>query len=453
MTTASGTDQLPQVDHIVVLMMENHSYDNYFGMLTDRLGGFDLDAQGQPVETNNRLDGTVVPLSHAANTKQAEGVPTQSWAASHIQWAEGACDGFVKSIEKTLPGKDATVAMRYWTESDLPFYYGMARTFALANRWFSSCLGPTFPNRRFLIAGTAHGLIDDLPFAMGDYPEAGTIFDLLSAHRISWTNYHNVPPWRVNLKRLFGVRGTNFFRVLGAMLGTLFPSLLKAAQSKIQATADLYPLGILRSINHLKSMDQFYADCRRGSLPSFSIVDPDFGQWSEENPQDISAGEAFSAKVVGAVMSGKAWSKTLLIWLYDEHGGYYDHVDPPEAPLPDDVPAANPLVRFPVLGFILRHFTPFGKQIDVADTFPATYDRLGFRVPAVVVSPYSRPGFVSSTIYDHTSILRLLERKWNLPALTPRDRAANDLLDMLDLDGAPSFLDPPSWPAPLQKAP
>ena len=82
--------------------------------------------------------------------------------------------------------------MGYWSESDLPFYYGLARTFPLADRWFGSCLGPTFPNRRFLIAGTAHGLIDDSPYDLLDYPPAGTIFDMLTEHGISWANYHPV---------------------------------------------------------------------------------------------------------------------------------------------------------------------------------------------------------------------------------------------------------------------
>ena len=84
--------------------------------------------------------------------------------------------------------------MGYWTEADLPFYHGLARTFPVADRWFCSCLGPTFPNRRFLISGTAHGLIDDLPWDLVDYPAAGTIFDALSKHGISWVNYHNVHP-------------------------------------------------------------------------------------------------------------------------------------------------------------------------------------------------------------------------------------------------------------------
>jgi len=448
-TKDHGVDCLPQIRHIVVLMMENHSYDNYFGMLSGRGDGLALGPDGRPTATNTAADGSVVALSHAPGTQQVPGVPTQSWNASHIQYNDGACDGFVRSIEETLPGKDAAVAMRYWTEEDLPFYYGLARTFPLATRWFSSCLGPTFPNRRFLTAGTAHGLIDDLPFGMVDYPEAGTIFDLLSAHGITWANYHNVPAWQINVKRIFRSAGVNVVRLIGALLAGVFPSLLKSVQSKVQATADLYPLGTLRSINHLRTMSQFFADARTGSLPSVSIVDPDFGQWSEENPQDIAKGEAFASMVINAVMTGKGWPGTLLIWLYDEHGGYYDHVPPPAAPEPDGVPGESPVKRFWWLGLILR-FTPYAKQIDAIDAGTSAYDRLGFRVPAVIVSPYARPDYVTDTVYDHTSILKLIERKWNLPALTKRDATAVDPIDALDLEHPPAFLIPPDLAAPAR---
>jgi phospholipase C len=446
-----GTDRLPQVEHIVILMMENHSYDNYLGMLAGRGDGLPLDDHGQPAATNAAGDGTVVQLRHFTGTRQKPHVPTQTWNASHIQWDGGTCAGFVRSIEQTLPGQDGSVAMTYWDEDDLPFYYGLARTFPLATRWFSSCLGPTFPNRRFLIAGTAHGLIDDLPFTLVDYPAKGTIFDLLAAHGISWANYQHLSPIRVNWRRLSHAWGLNFLRTLGALLVAPFPQLVPALLSKLQATADLYPLGFLRSVNHLRPMTEFWQAARAGTLPAVSIIDPDFGRYSEENPQDIQAGEGFAAEVINAVMNGPGWPKTLLIWLYDEHGGYYDHVSPPSAPEPDDVPGLNPMQRFPVLR--LLRFTKYAKLIDAADAGPTTYDRLGFRVPAVIVSPYAKPGHVTSTIYDHTSILRLIERKWNLPPLTRRDAEANDPLDALDFQSPPHFLTPPSLPAPARPWP
>jgi phospholipase C len=197
-----GSDTLSSIHHIVILMMENHSYDNYLGMLTGHGEGFSLDANGLPTLTNAARDGMLVPLEHCSTTRQQPEVPTQTWNASHIQFNSGACDGFVRSVEDTLPGCDRSVPLGYWDEGDLPFYYGLARTFPLATNWFSSCLGPTFPNRRFLIAGTANGLIDDLIFGMTDYPKAGTIFDLLTAHGVSWVNYHHVPLVRINIKRI-----------------------------------------------------------------------------------------------------------------------------------------------------------------------------------------------------------------------------------------------------------
>ncbi len=443
-----GTDGLPEIDHIVILMMENHSYDNYLGMLAGRGDGLPLDDQGVPSSVNRAADGTVVRMRRFAGTKQRKGAPTQSWHACHIQSAGASCEGFVRSIEQLVPGQDPSVAMTYWTAADLPFYHGLAQTFPLATRWFSSCLGPTFPNRRFLIAGTANGLIDDLPFAMVDYPAKGTIFDLLSAHGISWVNYHHLARIRVNWRRLSHAWGLNFLRVLGGLVASLLPQLIPAVQSKLQATADLYPLGFLRSVNHLRSIDQFWRAARIGRLPSVSIVDPDFGRCSEENPQDVQAGEGFSAKVIDAVMNGRGWPKTLLIWLYDEHGGYYDHVPPPKATEPDDVSGASPLRSF----FLLRllRFTSLGKKIEMADAGPAAYDTLGFRVPAVIVSPYAKPGYVTEQVYDHTSILKLIERKWNLPPLTRRDAEAVDPLDALDFTNPPHFLTPPSLPSPAR---
>ena len=168
-----GTDLLPQIRHIVVLMMENHSYDNYLGMLGGRGEGLPLGPDGTPDAVNYTPNGRGYPAHHMARTTQVKNNPSQNWRSSHIQFAGGRNDGFAAAIAEALPGADPAVAMGYWTEDDLPFYYGLARTFPLADRWFSSCLGPTFPNRRFLISGTAHGLMDDLPWDIVDYPGPG----------------------------------------------------------------------------------------------------------------------------------------------------------------------------------------------------------------------------------------------------------------------------------------
>jgi phospholipase C len=457
----AGTDLLPQIRHIVVLMMENHSYDNYLGMLPGRGDGFPLGPDSRPEVSNTGLDGEVIRAFPQPATRQRLGVPSQSWQASHLQWGEGKCDGFVTSVQTvqsearsgTAEQADTTAeatstAMGYWTESDLPFYYGLARTFPVADRWFSSCLGPTFPNRRFLVAGTAHGLIDDSSYDLLDYPPAGTIFDMLTEHGISWANYHPVPKDQSRWKHYTRHRRKTIGRRLRSAAQKV-PAVTQGVQKDIQFTADVFPVGIGRCMAHIRSIDQFFTDAADGTLPAFSLVDPDFGAYSEENPQDIAKGESFAAEIIKRVMHGPGWPHTLLLWVYDEHGGYYDHVPPPAAVRPDDVDGRSVIGSRTRLEGWLRPILPgLVKSKQNLDEGPKRYDRYGFRVPAVIVSPYARPDYVCSEVLDHTSVLKLVEEKWNLPALTARDAAARTPLDALDLDGEPAFLKPPSLPEP-----
>src|SRR5580698_4147009 len=442
----AGSDLIPKIKHIVVLMMENHSYDNYLGTMAGRGDGLPLGADGTPTAVNVLPNGQRIPAHHLPSTVQVGGDPTQTWNASHISYGGGDNSGFAASVWQTVPGGDPALPMGYWTEADLPFYHGLAGTFPVADRWFCSCLGPTFPNRRFLIAGTAHGLIDDLPWNLVDYPKAGTIFDTLSKNGISWVNYHNVHPAKVVFTRLLGARGLLLLRRL-CQIGRWLPGVTNAVRGNKSFTADLYPLGLARCVNHLRTTQQFFADAAAGTLPSVSIVDPDFGAYSEENPQDIALGESFSCAVVNAVMNGPAWESTLLLWIYDEHGGYYDHVPPPAAVAPDDVPARNWQLSHPWARRLLRVLSPKSlKALENADDGPVTFERYGFRVPAVIVSPYARPDFVLSEVLDHTSVLKLIEEKWNLPPLTHRDAAAVSPLGALDLSAPPAFLKPPLLP-------
>jgi phospholipase C len=206
------------------------------------------------------------------------------------------------------------------------------------------------------------------------------------------------------------------------------------------------PLGLGRGLRHLTPVGRFFEDARAGRLPSVSIVDPDFQSTSEENPQDVRVGEGFAAAVINAVMQGPGWPRTLLVWLYDEHGGYHDHVPPPAAAEPDEVRPRSLLDSGGRVRWILQHLGDWTK-LKAADSGSGRFDRLGFRVPAVVVSPYAKPGYVSSVVYDHTSVLKLIETRWNLPPLTARDAAAADMTDMLDFSRA-AFLQPPTLAAP-----
>ncbi|MBV8982078.1 MAG: alkaline phosphatase family protein [Acidimicrobiia bacterium] len=374
-----GVDTLPQIEHIVVLMMENHSFDNYFGLL-GRGDGFALDASGKPTATNPDGKGNLVHAFHMPTPCQLQSKPSQAWNASHVQYAGGTNQGFVIS-------DSGPVAMGYWTGDDLPFYYGLAKAFPIADRYFCSTLAQTFPNRRFLHAASAFGLINDpLPGVNDPPPPTGTIYDRLNAHGITWKNYF------VDLPDV-----------------GLFPYVLKNNPGKAVP------------------ISQFYVDAAAGTLPSYSVVSPEgLGVASEENPQNIQLGESFAASVITAALHGLAWRKTLLIFNYDEHGGYYDHVPPPAAAKPDNIPPA----------------------IHVPPDQPGGYDRYGFRVPCVIASPYARKNYVSHVVHDHTSILRLVETKWNLGAMTYRDANASNLLDMVDLTSPPAFVEPPTLPLP-----
>ncbi len=444
----AGTDRLPQIKHIVVLMMENHSFDNYLGTLTGRGEGFTLGDDGRPDAENPDASGRAVRAHHLNSTSQDEGVPSQSWSAAHAQWAGGKMNGFVQATQQAAPQADKTVAMGYWTEQDLPFYHGLARTFPLADHWFSSCLGPTFPNRRFLLAGTAHGLMDDLPVNILDYPPAGTILDMLSRYGKSWVNYRPDGGDQSQFRRYWHYRrrrSGHHVRVLGRP----FKRARSGVKRDLQCTAGLYPLGMARYMLHVRGIDDFFADAEAGALPDFCIVDPDFGEYSEENPQDVRRGESFAAEVINRVMHGKAWRDTLLIWTYDENGGYYDHVAPPAAVPPDDVQGRSLVAHPSWLRSILKPLFPgYVRHAQDLVCEPLRYDTYGFRVPAVIVSPYARPDCVVSEVFDHTSVLKLVEEKWNLPALTRRDAAATAPLAALDLTAPPAFLEPPALPAP-----
>ena len=375
-----GKDLLPDVEHVVVLMMENHSYDNYFGML-NRGEGFTLDGNGVPANQDLDASGAVVLAYHLTTTEQTANHVTQNWVSSHTQWNNGKMDGFAKTS-----GREG---MGYWTGADLPFYYSLAGVFPLCDRYFGSVMAQTYPNRRFLHAATAMGLVTTtLPALDEAPPKGGTIFDKLDHFAISWREY-----------------SAGFPEI------AIFPSVFVAHTDKV--------VGI----------DQFLKDAKGGTLPFFSLITP-HPNVSEENPQDIHQGEAFSAGIIQAVMTSPNWAKTVLILTYDEHGGYYDHVPPPAAFAPDDIPP-DPVKTKGV---------------------PGGYDRLGFRVPTVIVSPFAKPNYVSHVVHDHTSILRLMETKWNLGALTFRDANASNLLDVLDFVNPPAFLTPPkladpAWPA------
>ena len=401
-------------ENVVVLMMENHSFDNYFGMLPLRgqplADGFTFDSKGVP-QNKNPLNGGYQHVFHLQGTCAPYGC-SQAWDDTHKDVNNGNMDGFAGTCD---------AAMGYWDEADLPFYYSLAKTFCVGNRSFCSTQGQTYPNRRYLYAATSEGLVSTTSATFSlPAPANGTIMDRMTKYGITWKDYASDLPALAIIPQIVEDHPSNFTTIA-----------------------------------------EFFVDCAAGTLPQVSFVDPEFGAvddvggtlfaglssipdlpasiqagmasvvntvdaqgGDEEEPQDIAIGEAFVAKVINAVLSSPQWKSTLLIWTYDEHGGYYDHVPPLGAPKPDSIP----------------------PTISSTD-YQAQFNVTGVRVPTVVVSPYSRPNAVSNVPHDHASIIATIAAKWNLPALTYRDAQANTLFDYLNLNGPPAFLTPPTLAA------
>jgi phospholipase C len=358
-------------------MQENHSYDSYFGMF-ERGDGYRL-RHGAPTNSCTGPDGAAVKVFHAPDTCQSGRGVSQRWENTHKQINGGRMDGFLYDGN--------TNAMRFWDGSDVPFYWSLASTFPLCDRFFASAPAQTYPNRRFLQAATCQDLVatDTTKVLNMPHPAGGTIWEKLDEFGISWIDY----AW--DLPDI-----------------ALFPKVWQANMDKV------------------RTFPRFLTDCRAGQLPDVAIVSPGVTAYTEENPRDIQLGEAYSASVINAILGSPAWPRTVLVFLYDEHGGYYDHVAPPDAVPPDDI----------------------APGVAATPDVPAAWDHYGLRVPAFVISPYAKKRYVSHTVHDHTSVLRLVETKFNLGALTRRDANASNLLDALDLKRRPAFLEPPELAAP-----
>jgi phospholipase C len=335
------------IDHVVVVMMENRSFDH----LTGWLPGADGKQAGL---TYLDAHGVAHPTYPLAPDFQgcAHADPDHSYEGARVDWNNGACDGWL------LPTGGDLFPIGYYRQEDLPFFGKAAPAWTMCDRYFASILGPTFPNRIYLHSGVTDRLDDS--FTRIDLP---TIWDRLAAKGVSGRYY----------------------------CGNV--SFLLLWNNKYKSIT--------------KTQSQFFADCKSGKLPAVSFIDPNLtfadsgpesGIWNDDHPHaDVRAGEYFLSTIANAVTHGPAWSRTLLVVTFDEWGGFYDHVPPPAGP----------------------------------DVDPR-YMQRGFRVPCLLISPFARRGHVAHDVYDHTSILRLIEWRWGLDPLSVRDAAANNLATALD---------------------
>jgi phospholipase C len=396
------------VEHIVFTMQENRSFDHYFGKLPDyrNARGLPNSVDGLPAGASNpSFDETFTIESHHLATDQHENL-SPSWRESHRQWnrhdpasATGLLNGFVYTAanysrnsvnSEPVCDFEGRRAMGYYTEADLPYYYALASQFAMSDRHFSSVLTATQPNRMYLLGGSSFGYIRPLNSVNGDKPiEAPAIFDVLEQKGISWKIYmvNKASPDEYTYYALF--RG-------------------------------FYDKG--RKDNpKIVDAEQFFTDAANGALPQVAMFESGVASGLDEHPRnDIFVGAQLMRRVFNALMKGPLWSKTAAFLTYDEAGGFFDHVPPPNAVPPDGIP--------PKL---------------LADDPQAGFDRYGFRVPMIAVSPFARRNYVSHTVSDHTSILKFIERRFGLNPLTQRDANAHDLTDMFDFSN-PSWMTPPT---------
>jgi len=418
--------QIP-VDHIVVLMQENRSFDSYLGHLAryEAAKGIHNTIESAPDDASNPAypagqpppDGGLpasdggASLHHYAHATELCFFDTaHRWRDAHFAYDDGRNDGFFFASNghgtegAKTQGIDAAHlegdrALWWYDERDIPFAYELYSTFATADAYFSDVLGPTYPNRFYLYSGTSFGETSDLSPDLSGYPYPGSgtnpamIFDELQLRGITWSLYAEGPSaatvvFGVSLQQRYGFDPTR-----------------------------TYP--------------QFVADAQAGTLPAVAFVDADFSEQTtngddEHPPSEIEIGQHYVWQIVHALTTSPSWSRSVLFITYDEAGGIYDHVPPPRACVPDDTP--------PVL-----------HGVDVSQ--PGRFDRYGFRVPFVVVSPYARRSYVSHAVYSQASILRFIEAKARVPALSARDANSDPFTDMFDWK-SPPFLTPPDFAEP-----
>jgi phospholipase C len=390
------------IETIVIVMQENRSFDHYFGRFNQYAGRTDVESPPERASNPDRsgpVSSSTHPWQHAGHHCFLD--TAHGWTKVHHQIADGKMDGFYETNhdiegettpDPTMALRDGERAMWWYDERELPFYYALAKEYGLGDHYFSSVPGPTWPNRMYLLAGTSFGLVentfpnvDAFPFPTND----AVVLDELEKRHVDWKLYTSGGP-------------PGAATVLGFGLGTRWN----------------------RSVTG--TIDDYFAEAAAGKLPPVVFIDPNALRSGEAEgddehpPAQLQIGQRFVAEITRALMRSPQWARAALFFTYDEHGGLYDHLPPPPACAPDAK-------------------TPVGKN---GVAFEGAFDRYGVRVPFVVVSPYAKRGFVSHGVYDHTSVLRFIQAKHRLPALSARDANALIPTDFFDFQASPRLATP-----------
>ena len=383
-----GTASLSDVQHVVILMQENRSFDHYFGTLSGVRGFSDPHAlrgvfgqSGYQPGRGPSLAGYLEPFRLYSDPPLRDGQTTNdishTWPTQHQSWNDGAMDKFVATHVNVDGAAHGPVTMGYYTRADLPFYYALADAFTVCDAYFSSVLGPTDSNRLMGIsatidpAGTAGGpVVETFGNRIAEYGKLHweTMPERLQAAGVSWKVYND--------------------RLSELALSPL--PYFKPFNDPFSVTGvELVGRGLT------PDLDDFGQDIKQNKLPSVSWIMPPLAE-CEHPAAPPGYGEYFIQSILSALVSNPAvWAQTVLFVTHDENGGFFDHVPPLTAPpgtegewLTGSLPAAAGGITGPV--------------------------GLGFRVPALVISPFSRGGYVCSELFDHTSLLRFIETRFGV---------------------------------------
>ena len=361
------TDKRSPIEHVIVLMLENRSYDHMLGYLPNGHGltgnEFNLVDPSNPTSERIAVSNTagyitaVDPLHDFSSVEKqlfgqigqvVNSAPMNGFVASYIEKAKGDVEIGRKIMECFDPVK-------------IPALTTLAREFCVCDRWFSAVPGPTWLNRFYAHSATCDGMIVD---TVKHKYRMKTIYDSLNENGLSWNIYYGDIPQSIILEHHW------------------------------------------KTLDHFKRFDKFYTDLEKGNLAAYTFIEPryvSFHEWKASDqhpPHDVKLGEYLIAEVYDTLRNSQFWEKSLLVVLYDEHGGFFDRVPPPgSVPSPDGKKSKNP---------------------------PFDFTRLGVRIPAILVSPFVEKGQVDSTIYEHSSLPATVKTFFNLPeSLTARDKAAN----------------------------
>jgi phospholipase C len=449
------------LNHIIFMAQENRALDHYFGALRAywKANGFadrSFDGLPQfnptsglaplygPPPTNPGCDPAFPPpndcmvdsaspqvTSYHLITQCIEN-PSPSWNESHEDWnlnnpvsSTATLDGYVwtsahdaRNMSPPFNDTDGIRAMGYYDGTDLNYYYFMASEFGTSDRWFSPVMARTTPNREYLIAATSQGDVYPIGTDSGDQAllTATTIFQKLQSAGISWKIYINTDnsacstnPTPQCLLTLSYVQNFQW----GQTIPTNYPQ-------------------------NLATMSQYFTDVQNGTLPQVAMIEPasnagldEHGSDSDQDPINIQLGANYVSSLVNALMTSVSWKDSVFILTFDEFGGLYDHVAPQPAVSPDGI---KPKDMLP--GDICTQTT--GPNCDFTYT--------GYRLPLIVISPYAKKHYVSHTVLDYTAILKLIEARFKLTALTQRDAAQKNMTEFFNFN-TPPWKTPPTPPA------